>query len=185
MSNGIHELILLRLQEVLQDALIDSIPVDDVTRAGVVKIGPLQGDPDPDVARISVELYYNDPDQTIGGGSSMPRDMWSDEVEEVEIGGSVTWVRRFTAKARCLLEGSHEGLSSAHNIASVVRSRIEKALLRARFGDIQADDEYVTRGIASDGIDEEVIQAGGPPDAYDFHIKIRFELLTTEQVGIQ
>jgi hypothetical protein len=60
-----------------------------------------------------------------------------------------------------------------------VRSRIEKSLIKIDFGQITADDgEIVTRGITSDMIRGETLQSGGPPDAYDIHIKIRFEILT-------
>ncbi len=37
-------------------------------------------------------------------------------------------------------------------------------------------------GPFSDTILSEMVQAGGPPDAYDFFIKVRFEVLTTQLV---
>ena len=144
----------------------------------------MQGDPDPDAARISLELYYNDPDQTISGsGLGANPDTWDDQVEEIECGAAITWKRRFTVKARCLFEGTGEDLAAAHQIASDVRSRIEKALLLMKW-DLSTPDEYVSRGILSENIRGQVVQAGGPPDAYDFHIKIRFEVLTTEGLGV-
>ena len=48
---------------------------------------------------------------------------------------------------------------------------------------VASADEYVSRGVLSENIRAQVVQAGGPPDAYDFHIKIRFEVLTTEGLG--
>lgn len=183
--SGIHKPILDRIAETLEEVLITSIDAEDPARAGVVKIGPLQGDPDPDTARISVELYYNDPDRAIkGSGIGNDPEPWEDRVDEIEIGTTITWKRRFTAKCRCLLEGTQEELSDAHTIASVVRSRIERALLAARFADIRTEDEYVSRGVLSENLRGVVAQAGGP-GAYDFHIKIRFEVLTTERVGSQ
>ena len=150
-----------------------------------MKIGPLQGDPDPDVARISVELYFNDPDQTItGSGLGNNPDPWDDQVEDIECGAAITWKRRFTLKARCLFEGTGEDLMTAHQIASDVRSRIEKTLLLIKW-DVASADEYVSRGVLSENIRGQVVQAGGPPDAYDFHIKIRFEVLTTESIGVR
>ena len=94
--------------------------------AGVVMAGPLQGNPDPDVARISVTVHENDPDQMTGAA---PARMWQDEPLSVEIGSGraiTTWSRKFTVKARCLLEGTREDLDTARQIASTVRSRIEK-----------------------------------------------------------
>jgi len=175
----IHDAILEHLQGVLKAALIDNIAEDDPSRAGVVVLGPLQGDPmDPDVARISVTLHENDP-------QDMESSAWDDQVADfedggIEIGGAVTTERRFTARARCLFENSGEDLQTARRIASTVRSRIEKALLSTTFGGVADDDEYVSRGILSRQLYGRMFQAGGPPDAYDFHINIRFEVLTTK-----
>jgi hypothetical protein len=180
----IHEEILTYLQSNFQAVLIDSVVIDDIARVGVVKLGPLQGDPDPDQARISIELYENDPDNEIkGSGIGGMTGNWNDEVYEVECGGSITWSRRFTIKARCLLESSGEDLLAAKRIASTVRSRIEKSLLGLSFSGVESEDEYVARGPFSEDIASENVQAGGPPDSYDFNMKIRFTLLTTQKVS--
>lgn len=176
----IHEEIMNLVQSTLQDALIDSIPEDDPARAGVIVLGPLQGNPDPDEARISVSVYENDPDRSSIFKLS---DDWLDEVFEIECGGAITWYRRFTIISRCLLETSREDLVEARHIASTVRSRIEKAILRMPVSGIGNELEYVSRGPLSENIKGEMIQSGGPPDSYDFHIKVRFELLTTALEG--
>jgi hypothetical protein len=181
--SGIHDPILTRIENSLTDALITIIPIDDPARVGAIKVGPLQGEPDPDVARISIELYYNDPDQAIqGSGIGQSPEAWDDTVEEIECGTSITWRRRFTAKVRCLLESTQEDLAATRTIVSTVRSRLERALLRTKFGDLSTEDEYVSRGILSENIRTIVAQSGGP-GAYDYHIKLRFEVLTTENVG--
>ncbi len=150
---------------------------------GAIKLGPLQGDPDPDTARISVELYENDPDQEIkGSGISSADRPWKDEIEEIEIGGCITWKRRFTVKVRVLLEGTREDLENARRIASTVRSRVEKSIMQMRFAGVESDGEYVAMGPFSDDLNSEMLQAGGPPDAYDFFIKVRFEVLTTQLI---
>ncbi len=181
----IHAALINYIRERLEQSLRMDIPAGDPARGGVIKLGPLQGDPDPDVARISVEVYYNDPDQMLrGSGMGAAPEAWDDQVEEVEVGGCVTWKRRFTVKARCLLEQSREALGDAHTIASTVRGRLEKALLFMDFSGIGTEDEYVARGITSEALRGEMIQAGGPPDSYDFHIKVRFDVLTTEKAGV-
>lgn len=157
-------------------------PTDDAI-PGAIKTGPLQGDPDPDVARISVELYENDPDQEIkGSGISSSTEPWQDKIEEIEIGGGITWRRRFTVKVRVLLEGTREDLENARRIASTVRSRVEKSIMQMRFADVGSDGEMVTMGPFSDDLLSEMVQAGGPPDAYDFFIKVKFEVLTTQLI---
>jgi hypothetical protein len=180
----IHDAILEKLQAELERALITEVPEGDDTRAGVVKIGPLQGEPDPDVARISVELYANDPGQELpGSGVGSTTEAWDDTPDEIEIGGGITWRRRFTAYARCLLDTTQEDSDNARRIASTVRSRIERTLLGLRFGGLSDGAETVVRGVLSENLRATSIQSGGP-GAYDHHIKIRFEVLTFERVGV-
>ena len=179
--SGIHDLITTYVREQLEEMLVTDVPFGDDARAGIVKLGPLQGDPDPDEARISIEVYENDPDQEISG-SAMGRtnDPWEDTVYDIEIGGAITWRRNFTVKARCLFDRTQESLTDARRIASTVRSRIEKGLLSIRFNGIATDTESVVRGAVSEMIRGSMVQLGGPPDAYDYQIKVRFEILTTE-----
>jgi hypothetical protein len=177
---AIHDAVLDAVQAALQAALIDNIDESDTARATVIKQGPLQGDPDPDSARISVTLHENDPDEYLNGNTGIEGD-WSDEVYEVEVGGSTTWRRRFTVKARVLLENTQEELDAARLIASTVRDRIEKALVQLSFSGIDEDGEYVSMPIFHSSMRSETRQGGGP-SAYDFHIKVRFEIHTTKGV---
>lgn len=171
MTEGIVNLIVEHVQAQLETALITNIDDSDTSKAGVVKIGPLQGEPDPDTARISVEVHHNDPEDLDG--------TWRDVVEIVEIGGVVTWVRRFTIKIRCLLESTREGLDEARPIAAVIRDRAELVLLKELFTGIATTDEYVSRGPMATSLKSDMLQGGGPPDAFDFHIKIYFDVYTT------
>ena len=180
---SIHNLILDKVEASLLEALYTNIPTDDTARVGVVIQGPLQGNPDPDQARISITLYENDPDAFYGAaGSTSMSGAWIDEVSEIECGGSLTWNRRFTVKGRCLFVNTAENLATGRQIASEVRSRIERALLTIDFADVYDDSEYVSRAVFSGSLKGEIVQAGGPPDAYDYHIKIRFDLQTTTGV---
>lgn len=178
----IHSQIADFLEETLQEALIDGVLSDDDARAGVILQGPLQGDPDPDAARISVTIHENDPDVVYKSGTSGMSDAWEDEVAEIECGGSITMKRRFTVKARCLLVDTAESLSDARRIAATVRSRIEAALINANFNGLSDESgEFVSKGVLSEGIKGEMIQAGGP-GSYDYHIKFRFQVETTKGV---
>jgi len=171
--SGIHKAIMDRIETVLQAALIDDIDESDIAIAGVVKQGPLQGEPEPDEARISVTIHENDPD------NFDQNEEWSDKIDFLECGGAITWVRRFTVKIRCLLEMSREDLATARQIASTIKERAEMALLGELFTGVSSGNEYVSRGPFADSFQGQVRQSGGPPDAYDFRIKIRFDLLTT------
>lgn len=178
--SGIHDEILTKIQSELQTVLIDDLAEDDATRAGVVKLGELQGEPEEDSARISVTIHENDPDAFISGAFTGMSNAWNDIVYDVEVGGVVTWRRRFTVKARCLLERTREGLEETRDIASTIRSRIEQTLLDISFTGVSSPNEYVARGIVSNELTGEMRQSGGPPDSYDYFIKFRFEVLTTK-----
>lgn len=180
----IHNDIIDTLVAALQEAMIDNIAQGDVARAGIVQAGPLQGDPDPETARISVTVHENDPDAIYKPGTFAMSGEWGDEVAELECGGTVIWKRRFSVKARCLLSLTQESATEAREIASTVRSRIEACILGTSFRDILTDNgEFVSKGVISSEIKGETVQAGGPPDAFDFHVKIRFQVETT--IGVQ
>jgi hypothetical protein len=174
----IHDVIKNRIQSILQTALIDNIDPTDKAIPGLIIQGPLQGQMDPDTARIYVNIFENDPDGVIGDGLNASTKVYNDTIEEVELGGAITWRRYFTIRARCLLVDSAESLSEASQIASRLRSRMEKALIRGSYGDLSSEGEYVSRGPLNSEIDGETFQSGGP-ESYDFHITIHIQLLTT------
>ena len=180
---SIHKVILDHLETELRESLIDDI-ADEELRAGIVKQGDLQGEPDPDEARVSVNLYENDPDSSYGTGDvSAMSDKWVDEIQEIEIGGTTIWKRRFTVKARCLFVNTGETLEEAQEYARQVREWIENTLLNMSWVDQESTyGEFVCRGVVGEDIKSEMLQSGGPPDAFDYYIKVRFDVLTTNGV---
>jgi hypothetical protein len=178
--SGIHTAILNKVKEELDKGLVDFISPDDPTRAGIVQIGPLQ-ELGPDVLRISVAIFTNDPDTFVPGNPTGMDSNWDDDVYEIEIGSAITYNRRFSLKCRCLFSETRENADDARNITSDVRERIDQIILYIDWSGIQSDDgkEKVALGIMSEEYSSEMIQAGGPPDAYDFLIKVRFSVLTT------
>ena len=138
---SIHQQIMDKLEDELQAAIIDDILFNNDTQAGVVKQGPLQGDPEPDDARISVEIHENDPDSSYGTGNvSSMGEGWTDEVDEVEIGGNTIWSRKFTVKGRCLFDNTGETLQEAQQISRVLRNRLEDTILNISWAGIQTID---------------------------------------------
>jgi len=179
MSAGIHNAVLEHVNAALIKALITDIPTSDTARAGLVKIGPNQGDPSPDKARIIVSLFMNDPDNIAKGGVTGMRDGWDDKIESIEIGGATTHNRRFTIKGQCLFVDTRETEDAARIIASTVRERVEVAILTLPFAGVVSGSEYVSRGANADEMASEMLQAGGPPDAFQYVFKVRFSVLTT------
>lgn len=179
--SAIHDTVLDYVEQALQQSLIDDHGEADPAIAGIVQQGPVQGNPPPDKARITVTIHENDPDVIYKAAETSNKTRWDDEIVIIETGPVVTWARRFSVKARCLLAKSKEDVEQARSIASTLRSRIERTLLGLSFADVIADDgEYVSRGIVSTSFSSEMIQAGGP-GSYDYHIKVRFDVLTTTQ----
>lgn len=170
------------LYAALTTALIDDVPGDPAI-AGVIHKGPLQGDPDPDQARISVVIHDNDPDAVKGiDGVTAMDSAWAHSNDLIEIGGGFpvhTTVRSFVVAARCLLEATGEDLDDAREIASTVLARIERTIKRMTWSGVAS----ATEGVSSTAfnLNSESIQSGGP-EAYDFLIKVRFQLRTTDEV---
>lgn len=182
---GIHDQIMLAYKDKLTADLITAIAEDDITRAGVVKIGELNGEPDPDQARISVLIFPNDPEQEISGsGVGNSPEAWDDRVLETEIGGGITYSRKFTVKCRCLFENTGEDLDTSKAIASQVMQRILKSVLTTDLRTVVSDGETVVRGAFGDHIRSSLLMSGGPPDSYDYHIKLRFEVWTYQKLDI-
>jgi hypothetical protein len=108
---------------------------------------------------------------------------WSDEMDIIEVGGAATMARHFTIRARCLFSQTRENEDEARRIAFTVRGRIETYLKKLSFASVKTADEYVARGALSSELSAEMMQAGGPPDAFDYIIKFHFSVLTT-QIGL-
>ena len=161
------EAIKTALQTHLENALITAIPEDDPARADVVKIGPLQGDPEIEDAPLSVEIYQNDPEDL---------EEWWDEIIEWEMPRTAIWSRKFSIQWRALLTELGEPLAEAVAIVSTLKSRLEIALNTMCWTDIEADGEFID-GCSLEEMESRIDQGGGPNE-YDYSGKIRFAVLT-------
>ena len=179
----IHDAILTAVKAQLTLDLITNIDPSDIAIPTVIQEGPIQEEPDPADARISITLHENDPDGVYKPANTNMTDAWVDTVAEIECGAAITWYRRFTVKGRVLLVNTGESLDIARQIASMLRDRIENSLLNMSFGGIvdAQTGEFVGKSVLSPGLKGEMIQAGGP-EAYDYHLKVRFQVETTRGV---
>jgi hypothetical protein len=155
------------LQAHLENKLIAEIAEDDVARASVVKIGPLQGEPELEDAPLSVEIYQNDPEKP---------DEWFDEIIEWEMPRTAVWSRKFVILYRVLLTETGESLAQGLAIASTLKSRIEYALNTMAWGDVVASDESIETCPLDDMVSK--LDQGGGPNEYDYSGKIRFTVIT-------
>ncbi len=178
---SVMNLVLEKTRDELIRMLYTEISGDDLGRTNVIKIGFLQGDPDPDEARVSVTIFPNDPDQEIRGSAiGHAPAAWDDTIFEEEVGSVLTWSRKYTVKARCLFTTGAEADDEAiaRGIAATIKQRLEKAILKINYGGISSDTEFVCRSASSSSLRSSFVQSGGP-GAYDFYIKVRFDVLTT------
>jgi hypothetical protein len=155
------------LQAHLENKLITEIDEDDVARADVVKVGPLQGEPELEDAPLSVEIYTNDPEKP---------DEWHDEIVEWQMPRTAVWSRKFTVFYRVQLAETGESLAEAEAIASTLRSRIEVALNMMDWGSLPIDGESIEACPLDDMLSMQA--QGGGPNEYDYSGKIRFSILT-------
>lgn len=161
--------ILNHIKDHIQLVMIDQ-ETDPVYRLGVVKRGPLNGEPEPDVARLYATLFSNDPDE--------PKE-WRDEVIEQEIPCSQIWRRCYTCLWGALLEPTQESLEAASDIASYIKAKLEWSISTTKLSGLtMSDGEQVIRGCTDLGETSWMEQLGGPPDSYQFQGKIRFNILT-------
>lgn len=177
-ASNIHYAVMEHVKTTLEEVLYAAYPAGDPLRPGVIKLGPLMGEPmDPEEARIVICIYENDRDEK--DTFQWCDEPASDEYGGIEIGGGITWLRRFTLEGDCYFERTREDIDAARKIAGLLKAKLEDILLGMSFSGIAVDNEYVSRGPVGFGLYSTTRQSGGPPDAYQFHIKIRFEVLTT------
>lgn len=155
------------IHDTLEQELITNISVDDPARADIVKIGPLQGEPELEDAPISIEVYHSDPQNP---------EEWVDEIIEYEMPNTAIWKRKFTVLVRALLVESGASLSESLDIISDVMYRAESAIRHIDWGSVSTEIEY-PMGCPADEIQSETEQGGGPGE-YDWSGKIRFSVLT-------
>jgi hypothetical protein len=162
------------MNRVAEQLAADMMEVDDDAEVGVVMQGPLFDDPDYESARISIELFENDPDD-------FDTWEWADEPvsDLLEIGQGMTWRRRFKIVTRVLLVSTMENRVAARKIASAVKARLEASLMKVDFGDLMVGGERVTGRVFNENIRSKLLQAGGP-DNWDFELQTRFEVKTTK-----
>lgn len=167
----ITEVILIALRDHLEERLITLVEEGEPARVGVVKIGPLQGEPDVDVARISLEIYANDPEKT---------DEREDQIVEWEMPMTAIWERHFTILWRALLAETGEGLLDAMAIASDLKHGIEEGVRTLSWASLSSGNERAI-GCGPETM-EHRIQQGGGPNEYDWTGKLTFTVQTAQQL---
>lgn len=105
---------------------------DDDTRAGLVRMGPLQASPLTS-GGINILTQFNDLESDKGWRHAIvsgPGDMLGFKVLPYEVGGGQMWVRRYTTLLTCFFRTSVLR-AKAEELAQIILSRAEQAVLEA------------------------------------------------------
>lgn len=158
---------LIHVRDHLTEQLITNIDASDDARVDVVKLGHLQGEPDPDDAPISVEVHHGDPEYP---------DDWVDEVVDYEMPSSRIYKRRFCLIIRCLLVDSGLDLEDAAGVMSTVLSRCEAGIVSVDWSTLVLTGNHTIVGCVEDVISRSI--QGGGPDEHDWLGKVWWSILT-------
>jgi len=173
-DTSVLNLVIDKVNDDLEVALIEKVERTDDTRAGLVRTGLLQDDPT--IYKVSVLSYSNDVDR---------EDRWKHGVANYdiasasnppgyEIGGGGMWFRRFTTKIEMYWKSSFNRQKARLN-ANVVLSRAEHTIKQVNMNGL-ADTfgEYATAIYVRNS---ELYEAGGQGQ-FITHAKIWWEVLT-------
>jgi len=124
----------------LSAELIDAVPEDDDSAAGLVRAGRLQDDPTIEVKNILVH----------GATAKWPDMLQVDELPQIQFpvyemgsGGGVFWMRRFTTELQLYFDNEYDR-EVARKKAMVIKSRAEKAVLRMAMPE---EDDFTEKAI--------------------------------------
>lgn len=165
----------------LKDVMQTELNANDLTRAGVARIGLLQQSPL--TGGINILTNTNDPDDdkgwrnsvTAGPGDSMGLNM---EKFAYEIGGGSMWYRRYTTRLDQFFKASVDRVG-AEQLSAIIMSRAEQAIIDAPL--IEDADSFGEIPLKS-YIHSTVNVEGGGPGQFIYHGMIYWFCLT-EKTG--
>ncbi len=135
-DTSIHNILMEALRDTLIDELIDGVPEDEVTRAGVVKVGKLQDDPTDTIINILVHTGRQDADPHVLNTDPNRPDMGA---PTYEIGGISAFYRnRYQVEFRLFFDGSYDRDESRRR-ANIVLSRTKWAIMRMSMRSLSRD----------------------------------------------
>jgi hypothetical protein len=162
----------------LADVLIAGVPTDDPTRAGVVRSGQLQDDPQ--VGVINILLHPGDKDwkHTINTYTESGSGIFAPQGTIMGDRSSVFWRRRFIVELTIFFENLYSR-DEARRRANVVLSRAHWALVMMDMNMIEGDSfgEYPSEVQVFD----DWIREGGGDGDFNWRGEMRIELLTEHQ----
>jgi hypothetical protein len=150
----------------LQVACIDDLYIDDLSRAGVVKRGPLQADPVSE--RIVILVYTTDPD----AADRIEKQHHMDEMPGKsgyfrELDGGYGMIRKLYITVELFLLNTQESHDDAARLAGRVVKRIENVLVQGNvlgqtdeFGETVYDVQIMISNIVPGGGDKQWIYRG-------------------------
>ena len=179
LPNSLTYMLIQHINNNLEQDMQTNIPVNDPTRANLVRPGLLQDDPT--IARINVLTYANDPDDELGwlhgvipGGTP---NQTTQDPPSYQIGGGEMWYRRFKTMIE-VFPSPKVDRQGALQLASVVLARAERTLTLL-------DMNIGTDDFGESAIDLRVMKSGlifGGGEGQFIHIcNIWYQILTEKE----
>lgn len=183
MQSALDYMIMTFIDDNLVEDLQTSIPEEDITRANIVRAGPLQADPT--VPKVSVMSYPNDradPEgwvhEVVPGGT--PNQATKDP-PSYQIGGGEMWYRHFTVEISMFFPPTIQGREESLNLATIVLARAERTLQLLNMGLGPDDFGHLAVDLR---VMKSNLQVGGGPDGPTLKVyrgKIWYRVLTEKE----
>jgi hypothetical protein len=111
--------------------IAEALDTDDLVKAGVVRLGPLQENPVGNVT--SVLIYENDPADLEGWAHTQKAESMSgfNTQQYFEIGGSELIERKFTIEMKVYLNRLNQGRAGAKALIDLVHGRVINAIRKS------------------------------------------------------
>lgn len=175
----VTDLVLHRIKDHLTLKMQTEIAEGDVTRAGVVKIGRFQQDPDK--ATVYISCNFGDPTNPdlLDCNTSVVskhKDNTGIDVPGYAIGGGSMWWRTIYVQFGCFFVNKKLKEEEAQEKASEVLGRLLENLANVYISDIA--DSHGERAIYAVTYGNTMFESGGPSDQYIWRGTVRVDFLT-------
>jgi hypothetical protein len=173
--SSVIPLILEAIRAALQKSMIDDIAVDDLTRAGLVKVGRFQDNPTTTGIFISIQGGdLDDPNYRDGIITLDEMDNIQFRMPAREIGGGEMWWRRGTIRFGCYYIkeklSEEDAADAAYTVYQRIQDTVNGVYIKASSGDETAQQIFLYGGT--------MFESGGPPSSYIWRGKVLWQCLT-------
>lgn len=159
----------------VSDVMQAFIETADETRAGLVRVGPLQASPLS--AGINILMQFNDPQDVKAWPHTILNHAMARELgismPTYELGGGEMWLRRYTLELTQFFRPGSDRVT-AEELAQIILTRAEWAIRTSKLGGTDDFGEIPLQTYLYTSVNTE----GGGPGQFIFRGRIKFSVLT-------